>query len=148
MIPMSEIHPPTKGESVGRACGYLLVSVIGFYALLVPRDGTSLISASAYLGAATVLWSLFLISAIPAAAATLFGRWRVEFILLPLFSSGLAVACVPSWIAVFVHDDIARLPRTAVATALLCLLVVRIFSLRRVTKVAEQWTSTKPLKSS
>lgn len=135
---MPQLHPPTKSESTARAVGYCFTSVLGFYALLVPVESET---AAERLGPAAVIWALFLLTSLPAAVATLFGRWRVEYILLPLFGSGLAVAIVSAWINV-ASGDLLRIPRTSVATALLCMFVVRVFTLHRVTKVAKTWIPT------
>ena len=138
---MLEIHPPTRNESIARACGYAFIAVLGFYALTYPYpDGRS------YLGwSAVVVWSVFLLTSLPAAVATLYGRWRVEYMMLPLFGSGLAVAIVSAWIRAGSGDS-RLIPSTSIATALLFLLVVRIFALHRITKAAKEWTPTAPSK--
>lgn len=139
-----EIHPPTRTESIARGCSYIFIAVLGFYALSLPFPDDQSTTAS-YLGWATVVWGLFLLTSLPAALATMYGRWRVEYILLPLFGSGLAVAIVSAWFKV-ASGDLLHMPRTSIATALLGLLVVRIFALHRVTKAAKSWIPTEPLR--
>ena len=141
---MGEIHPPTRREQIARCCSYLFIGVLGVFALIIPFQSVETSRTPGYLGWATVIWGLFLLTSLPAAVATLFGRWRVEYMMLPLFGSGLAVAIVSAWIYVARSGDLLTMPRTSIATALLCLLVVRILALHRVTKVAESWIPIAP----
>lgn len=136
---MPHIHPPSKGERRWRAVSYLFCSVVGFYVLFSGRSATTV------LGVVSLVWGLMMITAIPAAVAVLWGRYRIEAVLLPLFGAALAVSIVNAWVRVFIEgqDDITG--RAAVASALLCLLVVRGIQLHRIVK-AEPWITTRYLR--
>lgn len=134
---MPTLMPPTKGEQRWRAVSYLFTAMTGMYVLIAPTLSWGLQSR---MGVASVVWSLFMMTAIPAAVATLMGRYQVEAVLLWLFGSALLVALVNTWARAFT-DDPVLIGRAAPATALLCLFVARLLSLHRITK-APPWTAT------
>lgn len=134
---MPHIHPPSKGERRWRAVSYIFCAIVGFYVLFSGRS-----AIGSVLGVITLTWGLMMLTALPAAVAVLWGRYRVESVLLPLFGSALAVSILNAWVRVFLEgqDDVTG--RAAVASALFCLLVVRGLQLHRIVK-AEPWITTK-----
>lgn len=139
---MPSILPPTRDEKLARAIGYFFVSVVGFSVLIrFPVESPTVEVLNAHGGGGvgsvlTVVWGLFMATSLAAVPLTLLERYRAEFILLPLFSSALAVALFAAWARVGV--DPLVLPRAAASTALLCFLAARFFSLRRVVRYTKE----------
>jgi hypothetical protein len=94
------------------------------------------------LGPIIWVWALFLGSALPAAVATLLGRHRIEFILIPLFTVALVAANVNVWFTVVTVDS-TMMARACASSALVCLLAVRWFSLNRINKAPAPWIRTE-----
>lgn len=89
------------------------------------------------------VWSLFMLTALVAAVATLRGRYRVEYIVLPLFGVALLVAIVAAWVHFGFDPDWQRAARAASASALVFFLAARHTNLRRIVKAVkahEPWT--------
>jgi hypothetical protein len=138
---MPSILPPARDEKIARAIGYFFVSVVGFSVLIrFPAESSTVDALNARGGNAgsilTVVWGLFMATSLAAVPVTLMERYRAEFILLPLFGSALAVALFSAWARL--GDDPLVLPRAAASTALLCFLVARFFSLRRVVRYTKE----------
>lgn len=136
---MPYIHPPSKGERRGRALAYAFTSVVGFASLTFPP----LVVMENRLGAAVVVWSLFILTSLPAAVASLLGRYRVEYVLLPLFGAALLVADINAWYSVFHDGRTDLISRASVATALVCLFATRMLTLHLVNKAEPNWTPPK-----
>ena len=134
---MPILHPPSKGEQWARALGYLFTAAVGAYSLFFPSP----LVIENKLGMVAVIWSLFTLTAIPAALAAWFGRYRIEAVLLPLFGSALLVAVVNAWFNT-VPDDPTAFPRVCISSALICAFTVRWIQLHRVMKV-EPWITTE-----
>lgn len=134
---MPIVHPPTRGEQRLRCMAYLLIAAVGGYAMVAPSPTV----IENRLGLVSVIWSLFILTAVPAAVAALLGRFRIEAILLPLFSSALLVAVVNAWFNT-VPDDPTAFSRTCIASALVCACGIRWIQLHRVMK-AEPWITTE-----
>lgn len=92
----------------------------------------------------SLVWASFMGTSWVAAVATWWGRWRVEYVVLPLFGIALLVAISVAWIAVWGDPiDWQKGARAASATALLFLLISRYVNLRRLiraVKAHEPWT--------
>jgi hypothetical protein len=103
----------------------MATSVIGFYALLVPREG----GLETVLGWITLIWALMLLTSVPAAVSALYERYRIEYVLLPLFTTALFAAVVYTWFNV--SGDMTTIPRAATSTALVFCFLVRFALLNR-----------------
>lgn len=132
---MPQIHPPSKGERRGRALAYAFTSLVGFASLTFPP----LVIMENRLGAAAVVWSLFILTSLPAAVASLMGRYRVEYVLLPLFGTALLVATINAWWNIITSGRTDVIARAAVASALVCLFITRMITLHRVNKAEPSW---------
>lgn len=137
---MGALLPPTRLERIGRALGYFFTAMIGFAAVYFPQGtldtGTE---ASLAMRNAIWVWALFMATAFPAALATLMGRHRVEFMLIPLFTFALAAANVSVWYTTVTIDN-TLMARACASSALICLLTVRWFTLNRMNKIPPPWT--------
>lgn len=144
---MPSIVPPTKGEVRWRAVAYVLVMLVGVFVML-DRTGESAGVKSVLGFWPALVWSGFLGTALVAALATLRGRWRVEYVLMPLFGIALGVAVLAGcWgVGAGVLEgviDWQKAARLASAAALLALLIARYSNLRRLVravKAHEPWT--------
>lgn len=134
---MPIIHPPTRAEQRLRCCAYLFIAAVGAYSILVPSP----MVIENRLGIVAFIWSVFILTAIPAAIASLVGRYRVEVILLPLFSSALLVAVLNAWFSA-VQDDITVFPRVCISSALVLFCWLRWSQLHRIMK-ADPWITTE-----
>lgn len=126
----------------------MLVTLVGGFVMLdqtVDQDGMKSVPG---LWSAWV-WSVLLATALPAAVATWKGRWRVEYVVMPLFGVALAVAVVWSGWNLGAQAlggfpvDWQKAARAASAAALCCLLAARYANLRRLVKAVkahEPWT--------
>lgn len=137
---MPTIHPPTVDEQACRCLAYVFLATVGIVVLISPREEL----LQTQLGFWTAMaWGIAMATGIPAGAAALFGRYRYEYTLLPLFTAALLVANVYAWYMIFaVSHDIDAVPRSCVASAMVLLLYVRLRTLHRLIKVLK-WT--KPL---
>lgn len=135
---MPHLYPPTPGENRWRATGYFFVSAVGFWVLFGPPAPTPE-SRSYIVGIASVIWALFMVTALPTAVSVLMGRYRLEAVLLPVFSSALGVAIINVFIRVL-SGEVDLAARGFIAAACFSFLVVRGLQLHRITK-AEAWTS-------
>lgn len=136
---MPSVFPPSRGEKSWRALSYLFTAGTGLYVLLAPAVQSWGIETR--LGIASIVWAIFMLTALPAAVATWCGRYRIEAILLPLFGSALLVALINTWVRA--TDDPTLIGRASASTALLCLFVARLINLHRITKVTPpSWTTT------
>lgn len=136
-MPMPTIYPPTPDEQVGRCLAYLFIGAVGVIVVATP-DEEVLQTALGFWSA--VVWALFIMTGFPAAIAALMGRYRVEYVLLPLFTAALLVANVYAWYRFgWVTHDIDVVPRLCISTALMFLLAVRARTLHRLIKVLK-WT--------
>jgi hypothetical protein len=124
----------------------VFTSLIGFGAVLFPVSGISSDMTNETtvdrLGVLVWIWALFMVTALPAAAATLLARHRVEFILIPFFTTALLVANVSVWFNT-VSDDPTLIARASASSALLCLLCVRWLALNRLNRTNGIWTRTE-----
>lgn len=134
---MPILHPPTRGEQRIRAGAYLFIALVGVYSLLSPSPTV----IENRLGLVAIVWSLFILTAIPAAIASLLGRYRLEVILLPLFTAALLVAVVNGWVNT-VPDDPTTFPRFSISSALILFCWLRWTQLHRIMK-ADPWITTE-----
>lgn len=137
---MPHLVPPSRWEQIGRALAYTFTALIGFSAVWFPRvltDGGE--TTAQRLGGAVVwVWAGFMATALPAAVATMLGRHRVEYILIPLFTVALLVANLNAWYNVSIDPTI--MARACASSALVCLLVVRWIGLNRLNRTPFPWT--------
>lgn len=137
---MPTLHPPSREERLSRALGYIFTGLIGFSAVVFPVDPAQYgQSTGARLGLLIYVWAAFMATAFAAAVATLMGRYRVEYVLLPLFTFALLVANVNAWYNVTTIDPTIA-ARACASSALVCLLAYRWFGLNRLSRVHELWT--------
>jgi hypothetical protein len=136
---MPHVFPPSRGEGRWRAASYLFIALVGLYTM-VSTDPDLIERRLGWIG---IVWSLFMLMAIPAAGAVLIARYRIESIMLPIFGSALLVAVINAWARVLWAGQQTNIPVTAISTALLCLLIVRGLQLHRIVK-AEPWITTAP----
>lgn len=142
---MTHLSPPSRWEKGGRALAYLFTGLIGFSAAWFPRVLTDTgENTTDRLGWALWVWVFFMGTALPAAVATLMGRHRVEYILIPLFTVALAVANLNAWFNVTYDPTI--MARACASSALICLLAVRWIGLNRMNRTPFPWTLLKPSK--
>jgi hypothetical protein len=136
---MPHLFPPTKNQSRLRALSYLFISGLGWYTMFGPAFGHFTGSGSIH-GWAAIVWALFMLTTVPTAVSVLRGRYKLEFILLPIFGSALILAAANAVYRIF--DDGAHdlIPRTCMALAVITLLVLRGSQLHQITK-ADLWTS-------
>jgi MFS family permease len=139
---MPHLFPPTKFQTRLRALGYLFVSGVGWYTLFGPTFGHFTGSGSIH-GPAAVVWALFMLTAVPTAISVLRGRYRLEFVLLPLFGSALLVAIANVLWRISFEGEHDLIPRTCMALAVLTGLVLRGSQIHDITK-ADLWTSLHP----
>jgi hypothetical protein len=139
---MPHLFPPTKFQTRMRALGYLFVSGVGFYTLLGPTFGYYQGNGSLH-GIASIVWALFMLTAVPTAISVLRGRYRLEFILLPLFGSALLVAVANVLWRIATEGEHDLIPRTCMALAVLAGLVLRGSQIHDITK-AHLWTASTP----
>lgn len=142
---MPSIVPPTKGEVRWRAAGYFAITLVGVFIMLDRGYNPDGVRSTLGFWSATV-WSVFMGTGLIAAAVTLKQRWRIEYIVLPLFGIALLVAILAAWGGVVVSDptDWQKAARAASATALLFFLLARYVNLRRLVravKAHEPWTT-------
>lgn len=139
---MPTILPPTKSEVRWRALGYLSVGALGLFVTLAPPVGGGVRSELGF--AVTLIWSLFMSSSLVAVYATLRGKYRVEYVVLPLFTVALLVAVITGWAGVWGDPpDWQKAARVVSATALVFFLIARYSILRRIVravKAREPWT--------
>lgn len=136
---MPHFYPPSPGEQRWRAAGYFFVACVGFWIIFGPNPADSE-TRSYIIGVIRVVWAVMMTTALPTAVAALTGRYRLEFMLLPVFGSALIVAVFNTIIRIF-QGDLDLVPRTLMALVVLCFLVVRGLQLHRVVK-AEPWITT------
>lgn len=136
---MAHFTPPSRWEQIGRALAYLFTALIGFGAAWFPRVlSDSGENTTERLGLVMWIWVGFMATAVPAAVATLMGRHRIEFILIPLFTVALAVANLNAWVNVTYDPTI--MARACASSALICLLCVRWIGLNRLNRTPFPWT--------
>jgi hypothetical protein len=139
------LSPPTKWEVRWRAVGYLVTGSIGLFVMLSIPSTSGVRSVLGFWIA--LVWSAFMSTAGVAAYATLNGKYRVEYVVLPLFGVALLIALVVGWAGVWGDaPDWQRATRATSATALLFFLLARYVNLRKIVqavKAFEPWT-TKP----
>ena len=143
---MPTVFPPGLGDRIARAIAYGFISVTGF--VVLANAGTSHAMQQG-LGWAALLWAVFMITAVPAAVAAFYGRYIVEYVLLPFFGVALLLAIGIAWF--FVINDPTLLPRLAASSALWLLLLNRFLILNRVLRVPKDerksWTPRLPRQS-
>lgn len=131
--------PPKPLERVIRAAAYACVGLSGVWFLLFARASIS--SALGHI--LTPIWACFLLAALPAALATILGRYRAEYACLPWFAGALVLAVIWEWLRV--AHGFSSPPRSLINTALSCLFIVRFISLHQLVKVRVRgrngWTS-------
>lgn len=145
---MPSIIPPTKGEVRWRSAAYVLVALVGVFVMLDNTLGADGIKTVPGYWSAGV-WAALLGTSLIGAVSTWKGRWRVEYVVMPLFGVALAVAVVwGAWnlgaqALLGFEVDWQRAARVASAAALCCLLAARYANLRRLVKAVkahEPWT--------
>lgn len=125
---MAELmHPPGKLERSFRALAYLVTTTIGLSVMLGPPVMETLLGETLAL-----VWAAFILSAAPCVWAALAARYRVEYILLPLFTTALAVSVVSLWVHYSNGDFSFTLQRALVASGLVFMFSARWFSLHKV----------------
>lgn len=130
------MHPPGRLERFLRAGGYLATALIGVSVLVDPPILNSVLGQ-----VLTALWAMFILTAAPAIAAAWLARYRLEYVLLPVFGSALVVSVVAIWFRYGQGESDYTLPRVLTATALICVFAARFVSLHRIVKMgAARWT--------
>jgi hypothetical protein len=137
---MPVLVPPSRFERALRCCAYLFVGAVGVWGLFLvlrPELPAPFGALGAVLEAA---WCVLMATALIAAPAAAGARYRIEFAVLPLFGSALALGAGYGW-----YQTIAAGPsfaaRAAIATALCLELAARYWTLHRLTrKGAQPWT--------
>lgn len=114
-------------DRILRALAYLFTAVVGWYTLLVPPSSV----ATALGQSMAVVWALMMTGGLPAAWFTMRHRFRGEYVSLFPVTTALVVAVIAVWINIPEHNEL--IPRVAVASALACLLLVRLLVLHRLT---------------
>ena len=137
---MPIILPPRPWEVRFRGLAYLFTAIVGLTFLVDPPDDSFLEDV---LGWAIWIWGLFISTALIAMWATLRGKYIVEFSFLPVFAGALAVANIVSWVNAMGGADVV--PRSAVATALLCGFAARAVVLWHIVEApkGKTWTPGK-----
>lgn len=134
---MPQLHPPTRREQWLRSIAYLFIAAVGAYSIIFPSPT----AIENRLGTVALVWSLFILTSIPAAVASLLGRYRVEVVCIPMFASALAVAVINAWVT-SVPDDVTTFPRAAISSALVLFCWLRWSQLHRIMK-ADTWITTE-----
>jgi hypothetical protein len=129
---MATIYPPGKLERAARAGAYAFTALIGLSVILDPPDN----SVKTALGLTlTVIWSVFILSAVFCIPGAILGRYRVEYALLPLFTAALLVAVLAIWF--HAGDDSFLVPRASASSALICLFIARWGALHKILQTLE-----------
>lgn len=123
---MPTILPPARPERILRACAYATTALIGASVLLTPPTLHSVLGTWM-----TVIWALFILTAVPCIPATLRARYRMEYVFLPMFTSALIVSVVVLWIH-YGYGDAMPLTRLLAATALVFMFCARWANLHRI----------------
>lgn len=122
-------HTPTLVERLLLAAGYLFTGGIGASVLLWPAYN----SVTDALGVImTVVWAAFIMSSLLCVPAAILGRYRVEYVLIPFFTTALAVAVISTWF--HTAEDPSITARACTATALVLTFSLRYASLSRLLK--------------
>jgi hypothetical protein len=140
---IGDVAPPKPVERVLRASAYFLICASGLWSLAVPPGHTGTTLPSTLGSCLTVIWSLFILTSLPAAIVTLLGRYRVEYSLIPWFSGALFMAVVYEWWKVSLGSEIV--PHALFNSTLVFLLTVRFVTLHQLVRVkpkGETWTRT------
>lgn len=119
--------PPGPLERAFRAAAYLATALIGLSVILDPPMMHSLLGSTL-----TFVWALFILSALPCVWAALAARYRVEYILLPFFTTALMVSVIALWYKYGTGEITFTLPRVLAATALVFVFAARFVSLQRI----------------
>lgn len=133
-----DIGPPKTHERVLRGLGYLSVGLTAAWLLILPPSGIATDLGKLL----TIVWSCFLLTAVPAALAAFTGKYRAEYACIPWFSAALILALIHSWILVF-NGALDFAPRTLVTGAFVCLVASRFASLHQLVKIrpkGDRWT--------
>lgn len=121
-----------------RGLGYLGVACAAAWLLVLPPS-----SITSDLGRIlTVVWCLFLLTAIPAAVSAFMGRYRGEYACIPWFNGALLLAVLHAWLEV-AAGDLNVAPRALITTALVFKVAGRFVALHQLVKVmpkGEPWT--------
>jgi hypothetical protein len=107
--------------------GYLSTAGIGISVLIWPpfNSVTHLLG-----GWLSVVWALFILTSLFCIPATIMGRWKVEYTLIPFFTTALLVAVVSVWMRS--GGDPLAIPRACTATALIFAYAARYTTLNRI----------------
>lgn len=122
----------TRIADGARALAYLWIASSGASALLHPPQSYD--RAAEYL---TLGWGVLQLAALVAAVAVLARRPMLEWSVLGLFGTGIALYAVLSWQAVG-REGLGHMPRASDVTALVFLVVSRFF---------DQWHRVEQAKS-
>lgn len=126
---MPETHEPTLGERILLAAAYLFTGGIGVSVYIWPPFD----SVTDALGAGmTLIWSAFIMSSLLCVPAALNGKFKVEYLLIPFFTTALIVSVVSLWF--HTTEDPTLVARACTATALILSFSLRYFRLHRLIK--------------
>jgi hypothetical protein len=131
MPPDSE---PTIWMKLAQAGSYLFCALIGVSVFLWPPvDSVTHTLAYPF---AVYTWSAFILSSILCVPATILGKWRVEYLLIPFFTTALIVAVVSVWLRA--GGDPLAIPRACTATALIFAFIARFMTLNRIVNAGKR----------
>lgn len=121
-----------------RTLAYLAIGIAGGVVMTEANQAKSVTGVILVL-----IWGLFIITAVPAAFCAAMGRYRAEYMLLPFFWGGMALAAVSVWISAIMITPTA-VPRALMVTALVLLLGLRYASLKELISLRKKeggrWT--------
>ena len=131
---MPTILPPSRFEAVCRCLSYLSIAAIGIWVALQPMESNSAtLGMSAALGhILTLIWAVLMATAAPAAVSALTGRYRTEYVALPVFGAALILATGFVWGWAPAYPGL--IGRALVSTALCFQLGIRFRTLHRLTR--------------
>lgn len=132
-VVVNVLQPCGRWEHAMYAASYAFTAIIGVSVILDP-PGTGVKSA---LGAAlTIVWAIFIMTSAICIPATLRARYRIEYALLPFFTTALGVAVLAAWLHAV--SDPLLVPRASAATALITMFIARWIGLRRIIQASER----------
>ena len=117
---------------LSRAFAYLFIGAAGIAVLILNLGNPHSNPLGIYL---TIVWSLLLLTAVPAAWATVVSRFRVEYVLIPWLFGGMFVASAVSWWRIFDQHNSPSLPAAMFFSGLCFAVLARWFTLSELVTV-------------
>lgn len=129
---MPTIHPPSRLERALRGGGYLLVGTVGVYVSLTAPGNLAGALGSIM---ATLVWCAMMMTGIPAGIMAFMGRFRGEYIMLPIFTGAVAIADGNLFFRAVTEGDAGIMQRALIIGALVLAYLARYVTLWRLVRI-------------